>query len=315
MMGLKGESLSYEEKQLIQKEGIGAVILFERNIRSSKGLKNLCAELKSLRLPAPLLIAVDREGGSVDRLRKLSSTLNWPGAEELSARFSLKEVEDKSLSLHQELKRFGINFNLAPCVDVSHPKSLVLKGRTFSSSPLVCGAFGRAFILGARRAGVLSCVKHFPGHGGVSGDTHLKALADTRAKGRIEFDLLPYRQTLPLAGAVMLSHLTYPALDKIHPAPLSFVIVQNYLRRFLSFKGLILTDDLDMKAVSRFSAGEFSASALKAGVNMVLCGQSRKKVFEILEFLKTKKYLLKNFLKIREKEIIGFKKKLLNSPS
>ena len=307
MIGLKGESLSSEEKNLIEKEEIGGVILFERNCQSYAQLKNLCRRLYSLRQKQPLLIAVDREGGSVDRLRKIKEVHKWPSPS-LMAQNPLNQVEQMSFLLNQELKSFGINMNLSPCLDMTHEKSEVLKGRTFSKNPFQTAQTGKAVVQGAKRAGVLSCAKHFPGHGGVSEDSHLTLPVDFRKKARIMEFMFPFRQAVSCqVPAVMLAHLLYPCLDRENIAPFSKEIIQNLLRRHLGFKGLILTDDLNMQALSPYPLESVVWRAFRAGAQMMICGQDSEKILEILDCLK-KIQKLHPVLEKRNKEIAQFKK-------
>ena len=308
MMGLQGAALTFEEKKLIEKEDIGGVILFKRNIESYQSLKQLCQNLRRLKTSSPLIIAIDREGGVVDRLNHIRQLTSWPNLSTLK-NLSSKEIEETSQLLHLELRHLGINMNLAPCLDILHPQSHVLKGRAFSVNPLFVAYMARFFLQGAKRAGVLSCIKHFPGHGGVAEDSHHTRPIDLQPRGRMDQAILPFRQAMACqAPSLMLSHILYPALDSVNVAPCSAPIVSHWLREELKFSGLILTDDMDMNAV----AGEphFAQRALSVGVHNFICGQSRSPVYEIIESLEKAPHL-KNIISLRKKEILSFKKKHL----
>lgn len=306
IIGLEGESLTQEEKKLLPK--VGGVILFERNCLSYEGLKNLCSEIFSIKTSAPLILSIDREGGVVDRLKRLSPIIKWPHFSKLNSACSLEEVETTSFYLHQELKHFGINMNFAPCLDIENKKSPLLKGRTFSKNPLRVLEIGNASIKGAIRAQVLSCAKHFPGHGGVIEDSHLVRPIDLRTHSRIMESLLPFRGAISSqVSSVMISHILYPALDSENLAPFSKKIVFDLLRTKLGFQGLILTDDLDMHALDSFSLEEIVNKSLASGVHMFICGQNKEKVKDLLEILETQKNS-KSYL-LRRKELENFKKR------
>ena len=311
MLGLKGETLTHQEKRFIESEDIGAVLLFKRNAQSYPALKELCKSLLLLKISSPLIIAIDREGGVVDRLTDIPELVPWPNPSLLVHKLSLKEVEHTSYLLHQELKHFGINMNLSPCLDLSHSSSLVLKNRTISKNPFTVGLTGYAFIQGARRAGILSCAKHFPGHGGVCEDSHLTLPVDSSSYEKILHSIWPFRYAF--AGQVqssMLAHILYSALDSQRPASASDFIIQKLLRNKLQFSGLILTDDLDMKAVSQDSC--FAEKSLKAGAQMLICGNGMDTADRLLKELKKNK---KNdpLIEQRKKEILHFKRKYIQN--
>ena len=305
MIGLQGPSLLYEERKLIEEENIGGVLLFGRNCLEYSQVKKLCLELLSLKQKEPLLIAIDREGPQVNRLRKIKKFLNWPAFSEIPESL----IEEASFFMHQELKHLGINLNLSPVLDISNKKSRLLEGRTLSRSPEKTGFKGQAIIRGALRAGVLPCVKHFPGHGGVSEDSHLTLPIDNRPRGKIMEHILPFRQAFASkAPSVMLSHILYKALDEKNPCPLSSKIIQNLLREELCFRGLILSDDLNMKAASHLSPALFAEKALQAGVGMLIIGDNQNQARELLEFFKEKASAL---IEKRGREMSEFKKKHL----
>ena len=137
MIGLKGESLTLEEKKFIENFDIGGIILFKRNARTYKGIQNLCRQIYKLKTSSPLLLAIDREGSPVDRLQDIPEFMNWKVP--YPSHLSLNEISQTSFFLNQELKHLGIHMNLSPCLDLSHPQSQVLKNRTFSKKPRSSG--------------------------------------------------------------------------------------------------------------------------------------------------------------------------------
>ena len=312
MIGLEGESLTYQEKKTIQKENIGGVLLFKRNCPSYKALKELIAELYSLRVSSPLIVAIDREGGVVDRLTQIQEFYPWPNPSVLSRCLSLQEIEKTSYYLHHELKHLGINMNLSPCLDISHSQSQVLRGRTFSASPMHSADIGKAVIKGGRQAGVLTCAKHFPGHGGVKEDSHKTQPIDRRSKEHILAEAFPFRRAFSEnVPSVMVSHILYPHLDLNNPAPLSPLIVEKLLRKTFGFQGLILTDDIEMQATAGYSKTEWAEQALTAGVQMLI--SSKNSFLEILEGLRNT-----SLIQRRVQEVMNFKRKycrILKSPA
>ena len=303
MIGLEGESLTYQEKKIIQKENIGGVLLFKRNCQSYKALKELILELYSLRVSSPLIVAIDREGGVVDRLTQITELYPWPNPSALSHCLTLQEIEKTSYYLHHELKHLRINMNLSPCLDVSNPRSQVLKGRTFSSSPLRVSEVGRALIQGAVRAGVLTCAKHFPGHGGVVEDSHEMLPVDFRTEEQILASALPFRRAFAEhVSSVMISHILYPALDMKNIALFSDFILDQLLRKNMGFQGLVLTDDLEMEAVSGYNKVELAEKSFKAGAQMLI--SSTNSFLEILEGIENT-----TLIERRIKEVMSFKKK------
>ena len=303
MIGLEGESLTYQEKKTIQKENIGGVLLFKRNCLSYKALKELISELYSLRVSFPLIVAIDREGGVVDRLTQIQKFYPWPNPSVLSRHLTLQEIEKTSYYLHHELKHLRINMNLSPCLDIFHPQSQVLRGRAFSSNPMRSADIGKAVIKGGRQAGVLTCAKHFPGHGGVKEDSHKTQPVDQRSKEQILASALPFRRAFAEnVPSVMVSHILYPALDSKNPAPFSEFIIKHLLRKQLGFQGLVLTDDIEMQAVSSYNKTELAERALTAGVQMLI--SSKNSFLEILEGFKNT-----SLIQRRTQEVMNFKKK------
>ena len=306
MIGLKGETLSVEEKKFIEKEEIGAILLFQRNCRSYKGAQELCRQLYSLKTSSPLIIAIDREGGVVDRFKAIPEFVRWPSADQLFQKCSLEEIKHIQFLLHQELKHIGVNMNLSPCLDLFREDSSVLKSRTFSKNPISVGQAGGACIEGARQAQVLSCAKHFPGHGGVSEDSHLEM--PIQSCPQIKESLLPFRMAQAHhVQSMMLSHILYSAFDSIFPASMSSTIIQQILKKNLGFSGLILTDDINMKAVSGYAPSVFAEKALKAGANMLICGEGC--VDSILKLSQKKD--IQSIIEKRVQEVLHFKKKYL----
>ncbi len=273
--GLKGPVLSAEEKQWIQKEHISALVLFKRNIYSLKGLCDLVKELKSL--SPPPLIVMDREGGAVDRLRHLPEVGCLPSPALLAQLCSLEEIRQTGFYIGEEMRALGLDMNLAPLWDVLSVPSSLLKGRVFAAEAEASHLKGLAdravaFSQGLREAGLPTVAKHFPGHGGVSGDSHHQLPIDHRkASDLMQSDIKVFHRAIGWGvDSIMSSHVLYPCWDTKNPATFSEKILKSLLRDQLGFKGLVLSDDLDMGAVCALPLKKRVGDFLRAGGDIAL---------------------------------------------
>ncbi len=267
----------------LQRNPPGGVILFDRNVdgamqnfSSSAELKALTKQLREL-AAAPMLIAVDQEGGKVRRLKARDGFPGFPTAEELGMS-GPEQCAASASAMAALLAEHGINFNLAPVADLnlnSASPIIARYGRSFSSDPAVAAACCRAFMEAHRRHGVACGLKHFPGHGSAKGDTHL-GFVDITADWQ-DIELEPYRLLIRdgLADAVMTAHVVHRGLDAEElPASLS-PAVTALLRERLGFGGLIVTDDLQMRAVTdRYGYNEAVRRAVLAGADLLIVGNN-----------------------------------------
>jgi beta-N-acetylhexosaminidase len=270
--GIEGVHLSEEEKKNIQELGISGLILFKRNIESLSQLFELCREIHNLN-PSPLIM-IDREGGAVDRLRHLVEFPSWPAPAKLAEVCTLEEIEKTAFYMAQEMKALGICMNFAPCVDVPSVYGSLFEGRLWGDTPEDVSEKSLAYFHGLEKVGLAACAKHFPGHGGVMEDSHLRLPVDQRDfKTLYTHDLIPFRKIIA-AGveAIMSAHVLYPKMDPIHPATLSSFFLAKTLREEMGFQGLIVSDDLDMKALYEkdISLSVVMVQALSAGVDILL---------------------------------------------
>lgn len=252
MLGFDGTKFSSDIKFLIQKLKIGGVILFKRNIEGPGQVHDLCMAMQEAALSAdrpPLFIAVDQEGGSVARLKKPLFD-EYPGA---SAVKSLQEAEEITNEMSAVLKRLGFNMNMAPVLDIAFdPENSIMKGRAYSDTPNGASEFGKAVIRGFQKNGIMAVGKHFPGIGRTTLDSHLTLpVLDIDENTLCASDLLPFRSAMDeeVAG-LMISHILYKKIDPDWPASLSAVISNGILRKKMGYDGLVMTDDLDMKAIN-----------------------------------------------------------------
>ncbi|HEX8408246.1 MAG TPA: beta-N-acetylhexosaminidase [Thermoanaerobaculia bacterium] len=271
-IGLAGKQLSALEKRILSESSPYAVVLFGRNIDSPQHLRELVEEVKSVAERPPLFM-IDEEGGRVDRLRHIVPGL--PSAEgfgEGERPAELSEWFGRVIGV--ALRYFDIEIDLAPVVDISGevaPKGL--ERRVFGHDPETVIDLAGAFMRGLHGAGVASCLKHWPGIGVGSADPHYGAtVIDIPVEQLIERDLVPYQRLANQAGAVMIGHGTYPQIDEPDlPATLSWRMTTDLLRNFTGFKGVAISDDMEMHAVSDLgSYEEISEQALMAGNDVIL---------------------------------------------
>ena len=287
MLDLQGCELSPEERERLLHPNIGGVILFSRNFSTLEALTELCTQIHSLRSP-PLLIAVDHEGGRVQRFREgftpIAPMRQLGRCWEDHPERALRLATDCGFVLASELRAHGVDFSFAPVLDIDFSHSQVIGDRAFHSDPLIIARLATAFIQGLRLAGMASVGKHFPGHGFVKADSHIEIPIDNRAFEQIDqIDLIPFRQ-LVHAGldAVMPAHVIYPAVDS-QPAGFSHHWLQTILRGSLHFDGVIFSDDLSMEgAKGSGSITDRALLALKAGCDMILVCNDPKAAFELM---------------------------------
>src|SRR3989440_1896901 len=278
MVGFWGSTPSLEIIDLIQRYHVGNVILFSRNIHETQQVLELTQKLQEIAKKAgqryPLLIAIDHENGIVQRLGDMVTI--FPGNMALGAIGSEEIAYKVAMATGNELKALGINMNLAPVVDVNNnPANPIIGVRSFGENPSLVARLGAAMVKGYRAAGILSCLKHFPGHGDTAIDSHLALPTIPYTLERLEaLELLPFRSGIEAgAESVMIAHVSFPALTQQNmlPATVSPAIVRGLLREKLSFNGVILSDCMEMKAISETYGTERSAvMALQAGIDLVL---------------------------------------------
>jgi beta-N-acetylhexosaminidase len=262
---------------------VGGVILFDidvpggnafpRNIVDADQVRKLTAALKKYS-PGPLMIAVDAEGGAVNRFKAKYGFPAIPSHQELGAKGDANETRAVSRSLGRELSDLGINTNFAPVIDVNvNPANPIIGklGRSFSADPQVVAEQAAAFIEGQHDSGILTAVKHFPGHGSSTGDTHLGLvdITDTYT----EKELIPYEILLKrgLVDMVMTSHIMNGKYDPDYPVTLSGAYIGPILRNRLGYDGVVVSDDMQMGAITtRYSYEDALVRAVNAGCDMLI---------------------------------------------
>lgn len=276
--GFDGTSPSPEITHLIQHYHVGNVILFSRNIQTTRQVRELTQRLQTIARAAgqryPLLITLDQENGMVSRLGQDATT--FPGNMALGAIGSEQIACEVAQATGRELKALGINMNLAPVADVNNnPANPVIGIRSFGEDPNLVASLAAAMVKGYQAAGVIATLKHFPGHGDTAVDSHLSLPVIPYNMERLSsIELVPFQRGIEAGvGCVMLAHIALPALtgDTALPATVSSVIVRDVLRERLGFAGVVMTDCLEMQAISKgIGIEQGSVRAVKAGVDLVL---------------------------------------------
>lgn len=290
MLDVLGTQLTVEDEARLRHPLVGGVILFARNYQSPGQLAELTAAIHALRAP-PLLIAVDHEGGRVQRFREGFSKI--PAMRELGKIWDAHPQRARYLAqqagyvLAAELRACGVDFSFTPVLDIDYGQSSVIGDRAFHSDPQAVAELAHSLLLGLKQAGMHTVGKHFPGHGFVRADSHLDIPVDERAFVDIELsDLIPFRQMVNYGmTAVMPAHVIYPKVDS-RPAGFSPVWLKNILRGQLGFEGCIFSDDLSMAGAA--AAGgivQRAEAALNAGCDMVLVCNKPESADELLQGL------------------------------
>jgi beta-N-acetylhexosaminidase len=275
--GVPGTRMSNTIEKLVVEGCIGGVMLRKVNIQSRQQLESFTSELQATALsrepPIGLFIAVDQEGGRVNRLdfdtlTRFAAPYYWAEYEDPYY------VEAAAYITGTEALSLGCNLNLAPVLDLySVPDDSIVGDRSMGIDALKVGRRGVYYLLGARRAGIASVVKHFPGHGRTTVDSHLRLpVVDVEEKTLMDEDLVPFQMAIRHGvEAIMTAHILYSQIDPEYPATLSEKILKGLLRQRLGFRGVIVSDDIEMNALrSRYSPREIVKGCLNAGVDIIL---------------------------------------------
>jgi beta-N-acetylhexosaminidase len=289
MMGMPGTVLDKNTKDLIRDYNIGGIILFSRNISDPLQLAKLCTDIQTTALTHHgnnIFIAIDQEGGNVARLKEPFSV--FPGNEEIGRDIDPeKKAREFGEVTAKEMSTVGLNMNLAPVMDVrTGLPDEHLKGRIFSDDPGNVALLGGIVIDSLQKNGIMAVAKHFPGLGLASFDPHQDKVTIPFKSREVERDqLIPFVSSINKnVSGIMTSHAIYPSIDPDYPGTLSRKILTELLRNELQYKGLILTDDLEMGAISK-TAGvtEGAVASFRAGADLLLICENQQKVVESIE--------------------------------
>lgn len=291
MLDVEGTALSPADRDLLTEPAVGGVILFSRNYESPRQIAELIAEIRNLRSPA-LLVAVDHEGGRVQRFRDGFTAI--PPMQKLGHEYDQDPDRARHLArtvgwlVGSELRSVGIDLGFAPCVDLDWGVSEIIGDRSFHRQPDVVAILAAAYARGLQSAGMAAVAKHFPGHGAVVADSHLKLPIDRRDYGNILDDMRPYERMVEnnIVAGVMLAHVVYKNVDEM-PAGFSKYWIEEELRRRIGFGGAVFCDDLSMKATVPYGGMvRRSNRALQAGCDMILICNDRPAAEEAVEALR-----------------------------
>lgn len=312
-IGIQGHTLTSDEKKWIIKNDIAGITLFRRNLIAPQQLKELCQEIQSLsqhtKSKLPLFIAIDMEGGQVHRLPK-EQFLTWPEVGTLYTKGDINNAKSKAFkhshSMGVYLKSLGINLNWSPCLDIfTNKKNEIIGDRALNYSHFnlqeqlaenhlkaskdyeVVNELGQELLKGFKDSLILSCAKHFPGHGNTLIDSHealpIENIDQHLLKNReLQSFKMAIKQQVPF---IMTAHILFKNIDNNLPVSLSPVFINQLLKKELGYKGIVISDDLDMKALQKYSTSEKALLALKAGCDMLLYCNSAISPIKALDFL------------------------------
>lgn len=292
MVDVAGKVLTPEDRDVLRHPLVGSVILFTRNYEDPAQLAALVADIRALRSP-PLLVAVDHEGGRVQRFRTGFSVL--PPARRIGQEYDLDAAQGLELArqmawlMASELRAVGIDFSFAPCVDLDYGVSEIIGDRAYHADAERVARLALAVVQGMRQAGMAATAKHFPGHGAVVADSHLALPVDRRELADLAADLLPYRRLIANdLAAVMMGHVLFPAVDTV-PASFSRRWVTDFLRGELDFRGVVFADDLTMEGASAMGGVvERAEAALEAGCDVLPVCNRRASVIALLDGMRSR---------------------------
>ena len=285
MLDVAGTWLDPSDRHLLRQPEVGGLILFARNTESPAQVRELVRSIRALR--PDMLIAIDQEGGRVQRLRR--DVLRLPPLGDIGALadgLAEQVAHQAAWLMATEMLACGIDISFAPVLDLDFGASSVIGDRSFHASAEVVVALVGAFIDGMRDAGMAATGKHFPGHGFVQGDSHLELPVDHRSLDDIRAqDMVPFVKLSDRLAGMMLAHIVYDQVDS-QPAGFSSIWLRQVLRDELGYRGLIFSDDLSMVgAAGAGSYAERAAAALNAGCDMVLVCNDRAGAIEVLNYL------------------------------
>ena len=287
MIDIEGPFLSQEDIELIGSPHVGGIILFERNFLDRNQITDLCFEIKSKK--PEIIIAVDQEGGRVQRFKKGFSQI--PSMQRLGDMVSYDKQAGLDLCkntgwlIASELIASGIDLSFSPVLDLDQDLSSIIGDRAFSDQIDIVIECARAFIFGMNEAGMACVGKHFPGHGSISEDSHLEKPIDRRALNEIENkDLIPFKELINNLDGIMTAHILYPDVDE-RITTFSKIWIKKILREQMKFEGMIFSDDLSMEGTNEFkSFYDKTKNAIISGCEMILICNNREGAKDALKY-------------------------------
>lgn len=291
MVDIDGQELTPDDKLLLSNPLVGGVILFSRNYHSLEQLETLVHAIQDIKSPR-LLIAVDQEGGRVQRFKDgftiLPAMRRFGEVYDSDQKMALELAQQCGWLMASEIRSTGIDISFAPVLDIDKGISTVIGDRAFHCDPFVVGKLAQAFIRGMEEAGMQATGKHFPGHGSIAADSHVAMPVDERNMVDIEMDdLRPFKFMVDAGiNALMMAHVIYPRVDSV-PAGFSRFWMKTMLRNKMHFQGAIFSDDLSMEGA--VVAGDYiqrARKSLESGCDMILVCNNRSAAWDVVDSLK-----------------------------
>ncbi|WP_340016892.1 beta-N-acetylhexosaminidase [Paenibacillus sp. FSL K6-1318] len=289
LAGVQGTTLDAQAKQMIMDQKVGGIIFYANNVTTLEGTAKFVQSIKDTNQsnPVPIFMSVDQEGGKVSRMPETVESI--PSNKKVGQTNDSALAETMGELLARQVQLAGFNVDFAPVLDVnSNPKNPVIGDRSFGSSAELVSRMGIAEMKGFRNEGIIPVVKHFPGHGDTSVDSHLDLpVVNKTEKQLAELEWIPFQAAVKeQVEAVMVAHILFPKLDPDHPASLSDVIIGEHLRGKFKYDGVVITDDLSMGAIAKnFKLDEAALATVKAGSDILLVAhsyESAKTIFDTL---------------------------------
>jgi beta-N-acetylhexosaminidase len=290
LAGISGTTMDTNAKKLISQFHVGGIIFYKNNFETPEQTVQLVNQLKAGNSSnLPLFLGIDQEGGRVTRLP--GGLVNFPPNNQIGKVNNPEFSYKVGTHLGLELKEFGLNLDFAPVLDInSNPNNPVIGDRSFGNNSEIVSTLGIQTMKGIQSQNVIPTIKHFPGHGDTSIDSHLELpIVDKSLKELKELELIPFERAIDHgADVVMVAHILLSELDKTNPASMSKAVMTDLLRKQLSFKGVIITDDMTMGAITEhFDIGKAAVESVKAGSDIILVGHDYNNVVKITSSLIT----------------------------
>ncbi|RKN75982.1 beta-N-acetylhexosaminidase [Paenibacillus ginsengarvi] len=290
MAGVDGTKMDEQAKSLIANDFIGGFILYKPNIESTAQTATLLNELKEANRgnPAPLLLSVDQEGGKVSRMP--GTLVPTPASRDIAKTGDKEKARAIGKAIGAEVRALGFNVDFAPVLDIdSNPNNPVIGNRSFGPTAAIVSSFGLQQMEGLRSERVIPVVKHFPGHGDTSVDSHLELPVVSKTLDQLrKLELVPFADAIRSdADMVMVAHILLPQLDPDHPSSMSPTVIGDLLRKEMGFGGVVITDDMTMGAILKHNdLGEAAVQSVKAGADIVLVAHEYAKAKMVIGALK-----------------------------
>ena len=283
MLDIDGTSLSNEDKDLLMNKHVGGLIFFSRNFESFNQITNLVHEIRNIK--ENIIIAVDQEGGRVQRFNKEFTKI--PTMQEVAkyanSNNDMSFLKEVGWLISSELIAAGIDLNFAPVLDIDDKTSRIIGDRAFANNALDVISLTSNFIDGMHEAGMKSTGKHFPGHGGIFEDSHIELAEDHRELDELMgLDIKPYIELSNKLDAIMCAHILFPNIDKYIPS-YSRYWLKDILREKIKYKGLIFSDDLSMFGAGDLSFANKAVKSIEAGCDMILVCNNRYEAINVIE--------------------------------